>query len=56
MIGEILVISIVLGIGLLFNVGCYLIQVDRYWYRVWHKYNKPDVSSVKELKNIVKGL
>jgi len=36
--------------GLLFIIGIYILQRDRYWTRVWKKMGEPQVETVKELK------
>ncbi len=36
-------------------VGGYILQSDRYWGRVWREQGKPDVESIKALKELIKN-
>jgi len=39
---------------LFLTVGGFILQRDRYWRRIWEKLGKPNVDSIKELKELYK--
>jgi len=41
-------------LGLFLTIGGYVLQRDRYWRRIWKELGEPQVSSVEELKKLIK--
>lgn len=40
-------------LGVLCSYGCWLINEDKYWFRVWLLAGCPSVSTIKELKDFL---
>ena len=51
---EALYIAIIPLLGAFLTIGGYVLQRDKYWRRVWIKMGKPQVESIKELKELMK--
>jgi len=50
--GIIYIVALVLLTSLL-TIGGFVLHRERYWMRVWKDLGKPDVKSIKELKEYI---
>ena len=50
---RIFIAFLIFVLGLFCGGGC-ILQRDKYWRRVWEESGKPEVKSIKELKEFIK--
>ena len=49
---EIIYVAVIFVLGLFLTIGSYILQRDRDWRRIWRELGKPQVESVKALKEL----